>query len=47
MGWGPYVVSDALQLGKMDESEIFMFGGVGDGGVKAEEAEAAMTHAID
>eukprot|EP00956_Cyclotella_meneghiniana_P005572 scaffold7169_cov76-Cyclotella_meneghiniana.AAC.4 len=43
--WG--VVAEAVfvenQPAEMDESEIFVFGGVGDGGAKLAEAEAAMT----
>ena len=31
---------------EMDESEIFVFGGDGDGGAKSAEAEAAMTPAV-
>eukprot|EP00956_Cyclotella_meneghiniana_P025093 scaffold51541_cov105-Cyclotella_meneghiniana.AAC.1 len=31
---------------EMDESEIFVFGRVGDGGVKWTEVEAAMTPAV-
>ena len=30
----------------MDESEIFVFSGVGDGGAKSVEVEAAMTTAV-
>eukprot|EP00956_Cyclotella_meneghiniana_P012746 scaffold18143_cov65-Cyclotella_meneghiniana.AAC.6 len=39
-------VFDAKQPAKMDESEIFVFGRVGDGGVKWTEVEAAMTPAV-
>ena len=31
---------------EVDESEIFVFGGDGDGGAKLAEAEAAMTPAV-
>ena len=31
---------------EVDESEIFVFGGVGDGGAKFAEVEAAMTPAV-
>ena len=31
---------------EVDESEIFVFGGVGDGGAKLAEVEAAMTPAV-
>ena len=31
---------------EMDESEMFVFGGDGDGGAKLAEAEAAMTPAV-
>ena len=40
-------VFDAYQPGEMDESEIFVFGGVGDGGAKMEETEATMTPVVD
>ena len=33
---GVVAVFDALQLGKMDKWEIFVFGSVGDGRVKSE-----------
>eukprot|EP00956_Cyclotella_meneghiniana_P000692 scaffold737_cov60-Cyclotella_meneghiniana.AAC.1 len=35
-----------LRPAKMDESEIFVFGRVGDGGAKSTEAEAAMAPAV-
>eukprot|EP00956_Cyclotella_meneghiniana_P001119 scaffold1301_cov75-Cyclotella_meneghiniana.AAC.2 len=37
---------DAKQPAEMDEWEIFVFGGVGDGGAKIGGAEAAMTPAV-
>ena len=47
--WG--VVAEAVFVenrpaAEVDESEIFVFGGVGDGGAKSAEAEAAMTPAV-
>eukprot|EP00956_Cyclotella_meneghiniana_P006746 scaffold8981_cov73-Cyclotella_meneghiniana.AAC.8 len=39
-------VFDAKQPAEMDESEIFVFGRVGDGGGKFTEVEAAMTPAV-
>ena len=39
-------VFDEWQPAEMDESEIFVFGGDGDGGAKLAEAEAAMTPAV-
>ena len=46
--WG--VVAEAVFVenrpAEVDESEIFVFGGVGDGGAKLAEAEAAMTPAV-
>ena len=46
--WG--VVAEAVFVenrpAEVDESEIFVFGGVGDGGAKLAEVEAAMTPAV-
>eukprot|EP00956_Cyclotella_meneghiniana_P007802 scaffold10401_cov71-Cyclotella_meneghiniana.AAC.1 len=39
-------VFDAKQPAEMDESEIFVFGGVGDGRPKSTEMEAAMAPAV-
>ena len=39
-------VFDAIQPAEVDESEIFVFGGDGDGGANLAEAEAAMTPAV-
>eukprot|EP00956_Cyclotella_meneghiniana_P034181 scaffold102129_cov38-Cyclotella_meneghiniana.AAC.2 len=39
-------VFDAKLPAEMDESEIFVFGRVGDGGAKFTEVEAAMTPAV-
>ena len=47
LGSGVSGVFDAYQPVEMDESEIFVFGGVGDGGAKMEEAEATMTPVVD
>ena len=43
--WGVVekAVFDVKQPAEMDESEIFVFGRVGDGGAKSAEVEAAMT----
>ena len=38
-------VFDAIQPAEVDESEIFVFGRVGDGGAKIGGAEAAMESA--
>ena len=40
-------VFDEHRPAETDESQIFVFGRVGDGGAKTEEAEAAMTLAVD
>ena len=46
--WGVVVEAefDVKQKAEMDESEIFVFGGVGDGGAISAEVEAAMTLAV-
>ena len=46
--WGVVekAVFDAKLPAEMDESEIFVFGRVGDGGAKFTEVEAAMTPAV-
>ena len=46
LGFVEKAVFDAIQPAEMDESEIFVFGRVGDGGAKSTEVEAAMTPAV-